>query len=62
MTEKLNADARVKMAIGSQFVEIQVMQDRIEELSNQLADAVVKIAELEKGGAAAPNSSKTPAA
>lgn len=37
--------ARVKMAIGTWFVEIQVIQDQIDELTTQLADHAKQVAE-----------------
>jgi hypothetical protein len=69
VTEKLNADARVKMAIGTQFVEIQIMQDRIDDLTAQLADHAkqvadrdAKIAKLERAGKPARKAKPTAAA
>lgn len=47
MTDKLNADARIKMAIGTQFVEIQLLQDRIAELEQHLAATSAQLAEAE---------------
>jgi hypothetical protein len=62
MAEKLNAEGRIRMAIGDQFVQIQILQDQVDGLTQQLADAVTKIAELEKASAPASETPKAASA
>lgn len=45
MGDKMNADARIRMAIGDQFVMIQILQDQVEELTQQLADQMAQVAQ-----------------
>lgn len=40
---QLNADARIKLTIGTQFVENNILQDQIVELRKTIADQVDKM-------------------
>ena len=47
--EKMSADARIKLAIGSQFVEIQQLQDHIQALLAENASLKTAIEKSKKG-------------
>lgn len=41
--QQLNADARIKLTIGTQFVENNILQDQILELRKTIADQLQKL-------------------
>lgn len=62
MANHPDADARIKLTIGTQFVDIQLLQDRVADLTSQVAERDAIIAEFVKGQAAASPAPATPAA
>lgn len=53
MSDRMNADARVKLTLGTQFVELQLLQDQVDELRLLLARRDAEIGELKAAAASA---------
>ncbi|MBW7968106.1 hypothetical protein [Bradyrhizobium sp. BR 10289] len=51
----LDADARIKLTIGSQFCDLQILQDKVAALEAQLAAKDAELATLKAPQSAAPD-------